>query len=43
MDKVKHLESIFESIYTTLNYLFKGVPNSISGNKGELSKLDIQK
>ena len=32
-----------ESIYTIWNYLIKGIPNIISRNKGELSKLYNQK
>ena len=38
-DKIKNLESIF----TICNYLIKEVPNTVSGNKGELSKLNNQK
>ena len=31
-----------ESIYTILNYLVKEVPNILSGNEGENSKLIIK-
>ena len=43
MGKIQNLESIFESFYTIWNYLIKGVPNAISWNKRELSKLNNQK
>ena len=36
MDKIQNLESI----YTIWNYLIKGVPNTISEKKAELSKLN---
>ena len=38
-----HLHTHLESIYTIWNYLIKGIPDTISRNNGELSKLNKHK
>ena len=38
-----HTHTYLELIHTIWKYLIKGVPSTISRNKGELSKLNNQK